>query len=150
MMLGRGDGTFDGEIACGLALGSNLSSNVIADFNHDRKVDLAVREVGIFFGMNGCNFTTLVSAFDGLSSGRLADPLGVADFNGDGHADLVTGEIAVLLGDGRGGFSSASTFPIAGLQEGVFYLMGDLNNDTKLDLIIIRSDSWQVLLNSCP
>jgi len=150
MMLGRGDGTFDGEIACGLALGSNLSSNVIADFNHDRKVDLAVREVGIFFGMNGCNFTTLVSAFDGLSSGRLADPLGVADFNGDGHADLVTGEITVLLGDGRGGFSSASTFPIAGLQEGVFYLMGDLNNDTKLDLIIIRSDSWQVLLNSCP
>lgn len=30
-----------------------------------------------------------------------------------------------------------------------FFLVGDLNNDNKLDLIVTRNDGWQVLLNTC-
>jgi hypothetical protein len=40
MLLGRGDGTFDKEIACGLALATEASGNVIADFDHDQKMDM--------------------------------------------------------------------------------------------------------------
>ena len=28
--------------------------------------------------------------------------------------------------------------------------MGDLNHDTKLDIIVTTSVGWQVLLNTCP
>jgi hypothetical protein len=154
MVLGRGNGTFDDESACGIALGIGVSSNAVADFDHDQKVDLAVRSTGVFLGMNGCNFTTLVPFPDSWSGA--AESLGVADFNGDGHPDLVTNaslstsEITVYLGDGRGGFTVPLTFPSVESQTGGAYLMGDLNNDTKLDLIITRSDGWRVLLNTCP
>jgi hypothetical protein len=103
--------------------------------------------------MNGCNFTTLVPFPDSWSG--TAESLGAADLNGDGHADLVTNassstsEITVYLGDGSGGFAAPSTFPGVESQTGGVYLMGDFNNDTKLDLIITRAEGWQVLLNTC-
>jgi hypothetical protein len=143
MVLGRDDGTFDDEIACGIALGDG---NVIADFDHDQKLDLVVGGLGIFLGMNGCNFTTLVSIQSGSG-------VGVADLNGDGNPDIVYGsapQISVLLGDGHGGFASPLSFPSAGGQSGGAFLVGDLNHDSKLDIIVTRPDGWQVLLNTCP
>jgi hypothetical protein len=147
MLLGRGDGTFDKEIACGLAVDSG---GKIADFDHDQKIDIL--EGGkVFLGMNGCNFTTLVSIQSGSDAG-------VADLNGDGNPDIVTSsstntgdpQISVLLGDGHGGFASPLNFPSLGGQSNWNFLMGDLNHDTKLDIIVTRPDGWQVFLNTCP
>ena len=150
MLLGRGDGTFEEEIACGLALDENPSGNVLADFDHDRKIDMVVG-TRILLGLNACNFSTLVPI-------RSGEPGAVADLDGDGNPDIVsrsstgpTGErISVLLGDGHGGFDSPLDFPISGGQPYGNLLVGDLNHDTKLDLIVTRPDGWQVLLNTCP
>ena len=79
----------------------------------------------------------------------------MADFNGDGHADIVAGrsgtdQTEVYPGDGHGGFAAPSTLPGVGPQvDPAVYLIGDLNHDTKLDLIITRAAGWQVLLNTC-
>ena len=157
MVLGRGDGTFGDETACGLNLGVyRYAGSALADFDHDRKPDLAIRENGVFLGMNGCNFTTTVSIFD---RPRAEEPgaLGVADLNGDGNADIVTVEpldhsgrpkTSVHLGNGHGGFAAPLQFSDAPWSGGV-YLIGDLNQDTKLDIIVTQSDGWQVLLNTC-
>jgi hypothetical protein len=147
MLLGRGDGTFDKEIACGLAVDGNAS---VADFDHDKKIDM-VTGGKVFLGMNGCNFTTLVSIHSGSD-------VGVADLNGDGNPDIVTEsstttgdmQTALLLGEGHGGFASPLSFPSTGGQPRWHFLMGDLNHDTKLDIIVTRPEGWQVLLNTCP
>lgn len=150
MLLGRGDGTFDQEIACGLALDGSASGNALADFDHDQKIDMVVG-AKVFLGMNGCNFSTSVST-------RSGSGVGVADFNGDGNPDIVTEsstmtgdeQVSVLLGDGRGGFASPLNFPSFGGQPYTSFLVGDLNHDTKLDIIVTRPDGWQVFLNTCP
>jgi hypothetical protein len=157
MLLGHGDGTFDDEIACGLRLGDSWTgSGVFADLDHDHKLDMVVRSTGVLLGMNGCNFTTLVSIPD-WRGGGIPESVGVADLDGDGHADLVSASsasvmdarLSVYLGDGRGGFAAPLDFPSIGIQMGGAYLMGDLDRDTKLDIIVARQDGWRVLLNTC-
>ena len=156
ILLGRGDGTFGQEITCGLALDENPFGNILADFDHDQKLDMVVG-AKIFLGMNGCNFSTSVS----LTPQYTTNSPGVADLDGDGHldiittstsvlVDIVTASISVYLGDGRGGFASPVTVPsFGGAQYGNF-LVGDLNHDTKLDIINTQPGGWQVLLNTCP
>jgi hypothetical protein len=147
MLLGRGDGTFDKEIACGLALDENSpSENLLAHFGHDQLLDMVVN-AKVLLGMKGCNFSTSVSIAPPYGYG---DSIGVADLNGDGHPDIVTwsgDSISVYLGDGLDGFASALSFPSNTYG---YSLIGDLNHDRKLDIIIAGPAGWQVLLNTCP
>jgi hypothetical protein len=161
MLLGRGDGTFDKEIACGLALERGHPSGIVADFDHDRKPDLVMntlRGTQLFLGMNGCNYSTSASVPYAASTGPV-DSVGVADVNGDGNPDIVgatadptteDNHVTVSLGDGRGGFSSPLAFPSGVAFSPGSILMGDLDHDTRLDIIVTRPDGWQVLLNTCP
>jgi len=163
MVLGRGDGTFDKEVACGLALDSysypSFNFNILADFDHDQKLDMVVG-TKVFLGMNGCNFSTSVAIpIPPKPPEVFVDSLGVADLNGDGNRDIVAAQtestteeksyIAVYLGDGRGGFASPRSFP-SSVGPYNYFLMGDLNHDTKLDIIVTTMGGWQVMLNTCP
>ncbi len=161
MLLGRSDGTFDKEIACGLALDNfpSLGFNLLADFDHDQKIDMIVG-TKVFQGMNGCNFSTSVAI--PIPPGppeMIVDALGVADLNGDSNPDIVAAQsestteeksyVSVYLGDGRGRFAPPLSFP-NGFGFGYNYLLtGDLNHDTKLDIVVTTSAGWQVLLNTC-
>lgn len=69
------------------------------------------------------------------------DPIAIAivELNGDGKPDLVVadfddGEISVLLGDGTGGFSAATTFPVGGSPSSI--ASGDFDRDGKADLAV--------------
>ncbi|HLL73930.1 MAG TPA: FG-GAP-like repeat-containing protein [Pyrinomonadaceae bacterium] len=66
-----------------------------------------------------------------------------ADFNGDGKPDLAVGHfngggIAVRLGDGAGGFGTATNFPGGG---GRAVVAADFNSDGKADLAATTGDS---------
>ena len=85
---------------------------------------------------------------DSRSLGEVA-----GDFNGDGKLDLAvtgysTNDVSVYLGDGNGGFSSATTFAV-GTHPGAV-AVGDFNGDGKLDLVVVNNNSsnFSVLLGT--
>jgi hypothetical protein len=152
MLLGRGDGTFNDEIACGLSLGQDTQA-LVGDLDHDRKADVVV-PMRAFLEMNGCNFSRQTSIPVPTDYAFLYS-VGMADLDGDGELDIVSatgigmsGFISVSRGDGRGGFSQPATFP-ASEGSGATLLVGDLDHDTKLDIILTYMEHWQVLLNTC-
>jgi len=109
---------------------------VVADFNGDGKLDLAVGRIpgpiSILLGNGDGTFGAATSIpTTGVAS------LAVGDFNGDGKLDLavgrIPGPISILLGNGDGTFGTGGNFPV---ERPSSIAAGDLNGDSKLDIIV--------------
>jgi len=130
VLLGNGDGTFEAPVEYAASSSQSLITDVIvADFNGDGKLDLAVggSEVSVLLGNGNGTFQAAVNS-PGTS------PLAAADFNGDGKLDLFAGG-KVLLGNGNGTFTLYATYPTATAAAAA-----DLNGDGKPDLAITQGD----------
>ena len=137
---------------------------VAADLNGDRKIDLAVTNLGsntvsIFLGRGDGTF----GAAKNITVGMGPDGIAAGDFNGDGKLDLAVANsgmaegqnrgpnantLAILLGDGNGGVSSTTFIPTEKTPQQV--LVQDLNNDNKLDVLVstfTRGDVSELLGN---
>jgi hypothetical protein len=135
--LGNGDGTFQPPVSHGL--GYHAQTAVVADFNRDGKLDLAVTiggnypgspDVGILLGNGDGTFQAPVL----FPAGDSPFGLTTADVNGDGNPDLIVGNIGavdVLLGKGDGTFQAPATY----LPGGSVVLVGDFNGDGTLDIL---------------
>ena len=151
ILLGNGDGTFQAPKT--LALTEPSFEMVVADFNSDKKSDIAFSNLdpttnnltmSIFLGKGDGTFQAAknISVPAGFNGS-----FGVGDFNGDAKPDLaigVAGGIAVLVGDGDGTFrqgstaTTADTFNVGSIQ------VADLNSDGKLDLLVWSSASFRL------
>ena len=107
VLLGNGDGTFQGAIPFPTAVGAN--SVVIGDFNGDDKLDLAVgtsnKQVSVLLGNGDGTFQNHKE----YSIGANAVIVATADMNADGKLDLVSANfndntVSLLLGNGDGTF----------------------------------------------
>lgn len=147
VLLGNGAGSFG--MASNFRVGSQPRSIVVGDFNGDMNPDLAVanynsNNVSVLLGNGAGNF----SIASNFPAGSRPTSVAVGDFNGDNKPDLavtsagditdsVVPKVTVLLGNGAGGFSSASiplNLPASSVA------VGDFNRDTKLDLAITCAD----------
>ena len=149
ILLGNGDGSFQLPGFYPQNVAGTFTSFVVADFNNDKKPDLALAIGGqslvVLLGNGDGTFASPVPYFDGGGG-----PLVVADFNGDGKLDIVVGATsatntpitALLYGNGDGTFQAA-VFP-ASLNNFSALFTGDLNNDGKADLV----DAFQVALGN--
>jgi hypothetical protein len=162
ILLGNGDGTFQSAIVDS-AVGQ-LSSFVIADFNNDGKLDLAMPS---FSCVQTCltSFTILFGNGDGtfqspvtLDTGGYSPFFAIAaDFNGDGKVDLIVangcgnsnctsnGNTAILLGNGDGTFQAATTLSVS---TSGWLAAADFNGDGKLDLLIMGASSLELMLGN--
>lgn len=146
VLLGNGDGTFQTAVSYGSG-GQDAESLAVADVNGDGKPDLVVANgdgsVGVLLGNGDGTFQAAVSY---ASGGVSASSVAVADVNGDGKPDVVVanscassdcanGSVAVLLGNGNGTFQAAVSYSSGGLYTDAVVL-GDLNRDGKLDLVL--------------
>ncbi|HEV2402509.1 MAG TPA: FG-GAP-like repeat-containing protein [Candidatus Sulfotelmatobacter sp.] len=142
--LGNGDGTFTPANGSPISLGQSLDAIVLADFNGDGKLDVAVTDSGanvvyILLG-NGDGTFQPANAF---TVGNAPESMVVGDFNSDGKLDLAVANfsdntVTLLLGNGDGTFTQAAGSPYA-VGKGPFGIAtADFNADGKLDLAVIN------------
>jgi hypothetical protein len=158
ILLGNGDGTFKPAISVNSSL-PGVDSVVLADLNGDNKLDLVASSgadcfpaclqlVSVMFGKgNGTFDAPQLYTTGGIEVSQVV----VADVNGDNKPDLLVsnqcadqsclgqGVLGVLLSNGDGTFASAQTYP-TGDKNAMSLALGDVNDDKKLDVVVIHED----------
>jgi hypothetical protein len=152
VLLGNGDGTFQGAARHQVGDFNDASGLAAADFNGDGTLDLVVAHGGDASG-NG----SVVSVLLGNGDGTFQDPtiipvprnpfsIAVGDFNGDGIPDIVTagvgnlfspGTVSVLLGHGDGTFAAPVVYQV-GLDPAAV-IVGDFRGDGIRDIVVANS-----------
>lgn len=144
-----------------LSLGPYASSVVVADFNNDGKLDLAVMNeqqpdpscytyggvgtVSVFLGNgDGTFYSKSTLCLANLLASVGAAPMTVGDFNGDGNQDLVASSLTLIglggyyedlfLGNGDGTFGPVLGYNVYRTDTLGPMIVGDFNNDGNLDL----------------
>jgi len=140
--LGNGDGTFTPANGSPISLGQNLYALVVADFNGDGKLDVAVTDwsannVYIMLGNGDGTFGPPST----IAVGNNPDAIVVGDFNNDGRLDLAIANfrdntVTLLLGNGDGMFTQASGSPYPVGNGPNQIVAADFNGDGKLDLAV--------------
>ena len=140
-MLGNGDGTFQAQVT--YATDDGPAGIVVADFNHDGKLDIATSnyyaaDVSVLLGNGDGTFQAEVT----YTVGNEPRTLTSGDFNGDGNIDLAVANqgdntVSILFGNGDGTFQAQLLYPVGISPQGL--AVADFNGDGIPDLAIGNS-----------
>lgn len=143
---GTGSGGFAFRFGTGLQSGTNGTSLSVADFDEDGRLDIVMNcsncsggIVKILHNDGNASFTARPNIVTGT---QITNTI-TGDFNNDGKFDIATSNwsvnnVSILLGNGAGGFSSPTSYPIAGNGPAAL-TAGDFNSDGKSDLAVATS-----------
>ncbi|UCG44167.1 MAG: VCBS repeat-containing protein [candidate division WOR-3 bacterium] len=153
VLLGMGDGTFGAPLRHDA--GGECFNLGTSDFDLDGNADLAMvlsddGSVTVLLGDGQGNFPQRAS----VDVGETPEDIVCTDFNGDGQPDFAVaddyqypGNVRVLLGDGRGGFTRAGSFPAG--EDPFALAAADFDSDSDIDVATANYnyDYLAVLLN---
>jgi len=158
VLLGDGSGGFSEAAGSPIDTDGAARHLAVGDVNGDEIPDIAAStgdqfhayKANVLLGDGTGGFSQAAGSPFSVGGG---DPLDLAlkDLDGDGVLDLPTlayagtaSHIAILLGDGSGGFSDASTSPVAITDVPTSMTSDDLNHDGKTDLIVTSRENTGV------
>ena len=154
--LSNGDRTFAPSVSYSVGSISLPISLEIGDFNNDNIIDIAIvcfqsKRILILFGIGDGTFFIGRALSTGIGPGPYAVAIG--DFNNDTRLDIVlnsasANNMAVLLGTGNELFGSIKTYPTGDNSQPHSVVIGDVNNDRYMDIIVANygTDNVGVLL----
>src|SRR5215213_1976732 len=161
VMLNNGDGTFGAFTDYPNDTGSDSPSIVLADFDHDGRLDAAVAHQMKCFSAP-CVVADSVSLWRGVGDGTFQPPRQIkvgpalseiipADFNNDGHTDLaaagMSGKVFVLLGNGDGTFRQLPSMTLVADYSNTGVDAADFNGDRIQDLVVaVDADSRTIIM----
>ncbi|QHT66266.1 T9SS type A sorting domain-containing protein [Rhodocytophaga rosea] len=133
----NGRGVFSGTAQ--VAVGSNPAGVVLADFDRDRDLDLAVANSGtgtVSVRLN--NGQGVFAATAEVAAGAGTWGVLAGDVDGDGDLDVVTanngaGNVSVRLNNGQGMFSGSTQVVVGSSPRGI--AAADVDGDGDLDLV---------------
>ncbi|CAF1523841.1 unnamed protein product [Adineta ricciae] len=119
-------------------------STILSDLNNDYNFDIIVanygtNNIGILFGLTNGSFEEQKTYL--ITSDYFPHAIASADLNNDGWQDIIiaghnTNLIIVFLGIGNGYFTSYTSYSIGISVHMSAVVIGDLNKDNKLDIIV--------------
>jgi hypothetical protein len=149
ILLGYGNGSFATSMIFSTGNDSRPYAIVIADFNKDGRLDVAVanfesNNVGILLGYSNGSFATVMTYPTGGGSNPVA--IAVSDFNKDDRLDIAvvndgTSNIGILLGFGNGSFANQVTYSEHSDYFPCSIVVSDLTGNSLLDIIIANQHS---------
>lgn len=144
VFVSNGDGTFTPH-ATGLSIPDvqNTREIVVADFNHDGKLDVATAGVpGVTIATGNGTGALIYRAdytFSTMSTGGSGMALAMADFNHDNNIDLVGADLNTgvipLIGNGDGTFVKKPAMAVGGAPWVNAVMAGDFDGDGNADII---------------
>ena len=120
------------------------NSHIAVDLNGDGILDLAgpgANGAAVMLGNADGTFRARVD----FPAGGQAQDLAAGDFNSDGKQDLAVSiftqqtSLSLLTGNGNGTFNAPVNFPNTTGSDSPVIVATDVNNDTRLDLLIAHS-----------
>lgn len=143
IFLGNGDGTFTQASNSPMSVAASYSV-VVADFNGDSKLDLAVANYGantvtILLGNGDGTFTQATGS--PIPVGNQPYAIAAGDFTGSGKLGLAVANfgdnnISILVGNGDGTFTLAANTPIPVGKGPISLAVGDFNGSGRLGLAV--------------
>ena len=144
IVFGNGNGSFSPQRTISTGGYSNDSCVALGDLNKDSILDVVVTNsgsanIGIFIGYGNGSFSHERTYSTGLNSNPFC--LALSDLNNDSNLDIVvsnsaTETIGIFLGHGNGLFDDQSTYPTGPDTYPFCVVVGDLNNDDLLDIVV--------------
>ena len=159
-LFGSGNGSFTEPIPILIQQYSMPTAVVVADFNRDNRLDIAVVNSNLYdtdIMLGEANGTFAEPITYSTAASRSVNSIVAGDFNNDNKLDLVianyyTRSLGILLGIGNGSFLEQTTILPEKLKNRPWAVaVSDFNRDNKLDLVITDgiNSTVIVLLNTC-
>ena len=150
ILLGCGNGSFENQTSLSTGKASSPISIVVANFNYDNQLDIAVvnlgtDNIGIFLGYGDGQFSPQSTYSTGQNS--FPSSLAVSDFNRDGALDIVVANynkdnVGVFVGDGK--FVPQIIYSVGKNSLPILVAVADVNNDHQVDIVVLNSGASTV------